>query len=167
LIHHLFDPFNLLPIFMIGMALRKPLVLNAGEIQQLQAGDTLDAPVSEVDLVSLTNGDTGNHVLGDVVYISAADTAKKAKADAAATAGAFGFAAQSSISNGATGLYQTDGILAGLSGLTAGAIYYLDPSTAGQMTTTAPSTVGQLVVRLGRAISTTEFEIDIERAILL
>ncbi len=148
------------------MAVRKALVLVGGEIQQLQAADSLGGPVAEVAMLTLTNDDSGNHVLGDVVYIDAADGVKKAKADAAATAKAFAFAT-ATITNGATGSYQTDGILAGLTGLTAGAAYYLSATTAGAMTSTAPSTVGQYVTRLGRAISTTEFEISIEREILL
>jgi hypothetical protein len=148
------------------MAVRKPLVLVSGEIQQLQAGDTLSGPVAEVAVIQLTNDDTGAHALGDIVYIDAADGAKKAKADAGATAKAFAFAT-GAITNGAVGSYQTDGILSGLTGLTAGAAYYLSAATAGAMTTTAPSIVGQYVTRVGRAISTTEFEISIEREILL
>jgi hypothetical protein len=150
----------------ICYATRKALVLVGGEIQQLQSGDSLQGPVTEIEQVQWTNGDAGNHVIGDVVYISAADTARKAKADAAGTKDAIAFAT-ATISNGAVGGYQTSGVLAGLTGLTAGAIYYLSAATAGAMTTTAPSTVGQYVVRLGIAISTTEFEIDIERSILL
>jgi len=153
-----------IPVLM--MAVRKPLVLVGGSIQQLQSGDTLSGPVAEVALIVLTNDDAGNHVLGDVVYIDAADGVKKAKADASATAKAFAFAT-ATITNGTTGNYQTDGILAGLTGLTAGAVYYLSAATAGLMTSTAPSTLGQYVTRLGRAISTTEFEIAIQPEILL
>ena len=58
-------------------------------------------------------------------------------------------------------------MLSGLTGLTAGATYYLSAATAGAMTVTPPSTVGQYVVRLGKALSTTEFEIRIERPVLL
>lgn len=148
------------------MAVRKPLVLVNGEIQQLQSGDTISAPSSEVDVVVLTNGDGGSHLLGDVVYISDDDEAKKAKADAGATANAIALAI-TTIGTGASGTYQTDGIITGLSGLTAGAAYYLDETTAGAMTDTAPSSTGEYVVRLGIAISATEFDIKIERAILL
>ena len=148
------------------MAARKPLVLVSGEIQQLQSGDTLSAATSEVDVVSLTNGDVGAHALGEVIYISAASTGKKAKADAGATVHAMAFAT-GAVSAGASGVYQTDGILAGLTALTAGAVYYLSAATAGAMSTTAPSSTGEYVVRLGIAISTTELEISFCRAILL
>src|SRR6266478_2697572 len=143
------------------MALRKPLVQVSGEMQQLQSGDTLDATVSETEAQTWTNDDAGNHVLGDIVYIDAADGVKKAKADASGTTKAIAIAT-TTITNGTTGVYKTAGTLAGLAGLTAGSIYYLSAATAGAMTTTAPSTVGQYVVRLGTAVSTTELLISIE-----
>lgn len=148
------------------MAVKKALALYGGEIAQLQAGDTLQGPFGEVDIIALTNGDSGAHALGDVVYISANDTGKKAKADAGATKNAIAFAT-AAISAAASGSYQTSGILAGLTGLVADTVYYLSAATAGLMTPTAPSTVGQYVVRLGIAISTTELEIQIGRPILL
>lgn len=148
------------------MAVRKALVLNAGEIQQLQAGDTLGGPVAEVDLIALTNSDAASTAIGDVMYIFGADAVKKAKADAAATAEAFYFAT-AVITSAATGNFQSAGVLAGMSGLTPGATYYLSQTTAGLMTVTPPSTVGQYVVRLGKALSATEFEIRVERPILL
>lgn len=148
------------------MALRKPLVLVGGEIQQLQSGDSLSGPFTEVDTVVLTNGDATSHALGDIVYISAADTGKKAKADAAGTKDAIAIA-MGAITNGTTGSYQTGGILTGLTGLTANTPYYLSAATAGLLTATPPSAVGQYVVRIGLAISTTELMINIERPILL
>lgn len=145
------------------MALRKPLVLVGGEIQQLQASDTLDIPA---DALTLTNGDAAAAVVGEVFYIFGNDSLKKAKADAGATAAAMFFAI-AAITAGATGAFQSSGVIAGLTGLTAGATYYLSPTTAGLMTVTPPSTVGQYVVRLGKALSATEFAIRIEREILL
>jgi hypothetical protein len=148
------------------MALRKPLVLNSGRIQQLQAGDTLDAVVPEIEGQTFTNGDAGNHVVGDIVYVSAADTVRKAQANAAGTTDAIALAT-TTIANGVAGVYQTGGALGGLSGLTAGAVYYLSQTTAGLLTLTAPTTVGQYVVRIGVANSTTELLINIQPAILL
>lgn len=148
------------------MAVRKPIVLVAGQYQQLQAGDSISGPVAETEQQSWTNGDASSHAIGDVVYVSAADTAKKAKADASGTAPAIAFAT-GTIGNGAVGAYQTSGTLAGLSGLTAGAQYFLSQTTAGVMSVTPPSTAGQYVVSLGRAISATEFLINIKDPILL
>ncbi len=148
------------------MALRKPLVLVNGQIQQIQAGDTLNAQVAENETQQWTNGDTGSHAVGDVVYLNAADSVKKAQANAAATANPVAFAT-ATITNGSVGAYQTSGTLSGLTGLTPGSTYYLDPATAGKMTVTAPTAAGQLVVELGVAVSTTEFLIRLRPPILL
>ena len=57
---------------------------------------------------------------------------------------------------------QWDSVTGESGGLTAGAIYYLNTS-AGLMSQTAPSGSGQYVMKVGMAISTTEFEIDTDR----
>lgn len=111
--------------------------------------------------MSAINGDGGSHVLGDVVYISAAGTVSKARANALSTSDAIAFATATILTT-ATGSYQTNGLLTGLSGLTAGARYYLSAGTAGAMVTTAPdATTSEFVVPLGFAMSTTEFLIEI------
>jgi hypothetical protein len=141
---------------------RKPIVLVAGQLQQLQPGDN----IGEVDIPTFTNGDSGSHAIGDIVYLSAADTVKKAQANASGTTAACAVATQA-VSAAASGAYQTDGVLAGLSGLTAGATYYLSAGTAGAMTTTAPSAAGQFVLVIGQAKSTTELIIRFEQPIQL
>lgn len=149
------------------MASRKPLVIGTdGRPQQIQAGDTLNATVSETETQQWTNGDAGAHAIGNVVYLSAADTARKAQANASATKEAVALAI-GTIANGAVGGYQTSGTLAGLTGLTAGSTYFLDPTAIGAMTLTVPTTAGQYVVELGIAISTTEFLIRIRQPVLL
>lgn len=161
------------------MALKKPLVLNNGEIEQLQSGDTLDAPQSGGDVVSLTNDEAGPVVICTAVYIDAVTGFKKAKADASATADAIGLVAKSpNISNGASGEVMVNGVMKAttaqwdavtgqVGGLTFNEAYFLSPATAGLITVTEPSTVGQYVVYLGRAISTVEMMINVERKILL
>lgn len=162
---------------LICFALRKPLVIVGGQIEQLQAGDTLDASVSEVDVVSLTNDEAGTVDPGTPVYIDANNGFKKARANAAGTKDVIGLAA-ASILTGVAGMIQTDGILTlttgqwdtitgGSGGLTFNTRYYLDPATAGKLTTTAPTTVGQYVAPVGIAISTTSLEISIETDVLL
>lgn len=148
------------------MALRKPLVLNSGQIQQLQAGDTLDATMAENEGQVYTNADAGNHVIGDVVYLFSADNVKKAQANAAGTTRAIAIAT-ATIVNATTGVYQTSGTLAGLAGLTAGAVYYLSAATAALLTATPPSVAGQYVVEIGVATSTTELLINIKAPVLL
>jgi len=161
------------------MALRKPIVLNAGSYQQLQATDTLDAPgIAGGDTVIQTNGNAGALVIGTPVYSSANDTVDKAQANAAGTASIIGLVSATSIANGTTGTIQLNGVLAATTGqwdiafgtaggLVKNTVYFLSAATAGLGTATAPSTVGQLVVRIGIAISTTELFINVQPPILL
>ena len=159
------------------MAARKPLVLNGGNIEQLQSGDTLLAPTTSPLGVILTNSSGASLDPGMVVYPSGADAVSKARANASGTAFPIGMA-EATISNGASGNIIIEGVvtlttgewdaLAGTSGgLAYGTTYYLDPSTAGLITSTAPSTVGQFVVEIGRALSTTELVLDIQQTIKL
>jgi len=160
------------------MALKKPLVISGGQIQQLQSDDTLDATISEQEVINLTNGNVGSIVIGTPVYISAANTVDKAKADASGTKDVVGLVKDASISPSGSGAILTSGVLSATTeqwdavagttgGLDAGTIYYLDAATAGKITDTAPTTVGQYVVKIGVAISTTELKLDIEPDILL
>jgi len=161
------------------MALKKPLVIVAGQIQQIQSGDVIDVSVvGEVDVVSLEN-DTGAAVIneGAPVYCKSAGKVDNAQADAVATVEVIGLA-QDEIAYQASGNIQTDGVLSlttgewdsitgDTGGLTFNDVYYLDPDTAGMLTTTAPTTTGDFVVRVGKAISTTDMEISILNAIKL
>jgi hypothetical protein len=160
------------------MALRKPLVINSGQIEQIQAGDTLDAVVAEVDVVSLTNNNASPIVIGSPVYTDGDSTVDLAQADASGTMEVLGLVAEASIAAAASGVIQTDGVLAATTGqwdtvagttggLTAGAIYYLSSTTAGELTETAPTTTSEFVARVGKAISTTEMEITIGQPIKL
>jgi hypothetical protein len=160
------------------MASRKPLVIVDGQIQQLQSSDVLDASVNEVDIVTKQNDNVGSIVIAQAVYTKSNGNVDLAQSDAGATVEVLGLVRDSSIAAAASGAIQTDGVLSATTGqwdtvtgetggLTAGAVYYLDPSTPGNLTQTAPSTVGQFVVRVGRAISTTEMEISVSQPILL
>jgi len=51
--------------------------------------------------------------------------------------------------------------------LVPGNTYFLSPITAGQITNVAPTTTGQYVVRVGRAVTTTKLDVEIELPILL
>jgi len=161
------------------MASRKPLVVVAGQVQQIQAGDTLDAVIGGGDQVNLTNGEATPVVIGAPVYLSANGTFKKAQANAAGTKDVIGVVAQSpSIANAAIGPVTTDGIVTAttaewdavtgqVGGLVFNTLYFLDPATAGKLAPAGPSTVGQYVVPVGRAISTTELQVRVGTSILL
>lgn len=154
------------------MATRKPIVIVAGQLQQLPAGDTLDASVSEVDVVTMSNGNASPIVIGQPVYVSADDEVDLAQADAQGTVQVLGLVLDASINAAASGVIQTDGILTattgqwdvvtgGSGGLVANTPYYLDPDNPGMLTATAPTTTGDFVVRVGLALSTTELDISV------
>lgn len=80
--------------------------------------------------------------VGDFVYLNGADFAK-AQADTAAKAEVVGYVA--TVNSSSTFTLQFSGRFnTGLTGLTAGAVYFLSASTAGAATTTEPSTAGQI-----------------------
>lgn len=156
------------------MAVRKPLVIVNGQVQQLQAGDTIEHP----DLYSRTNNNAGAIVIGQAVYVDGAGTVDLAQADALSTSEVLGLVADVSIAAAASGGILTDGRLVATTtqwdavtgqtgGLTPGAKYYLSAATAGMLTTTAPNVDGNVVAPVGKALSTTEMEINIEHTILL
>lgn len=160
------------------MALKKPLVITNGQIQQLQSGDTLDASVAEVDVVAMTNANAAALVIGTPVHVSAAGSVDKAQANASGTVEVLGLVQPTEIAISGSGNVQTDGILAattaqwdavtgGTGGLTPNTVYFLSAATAGMLTPTAPTTAGQFVLRIGKAISTTELEISISQPIKL
>jgi hypothetical protein len=161
------------------MALRTPLVIVNGQIQQLQAGDTLNVTaVGGGDVISLTNDNVGAITLGMPVYATAADHVDKARANAAGTVQVVGLVQATSIASGASGNIQVNGILTGstaqwdaafgtVGGLVFNTRYFLSATTAGLGTSTAPTTVGQYDVELGIALSTTELSVAITTPILL
>lgn len=154
------------------MALRKPLVSINGIISQLPAGDTLQVPIQGLQTQAMTNGESGAITQGMAVYIQAADTVKKAQANASGTRIVFGLVADASIASSASGNIATSGLLTvsdwtsvtGSATLTSGSLYFLDPSTAGKLTATAPTTTGQFVVCVGIALDTTTLQIDLNPA---
>ena len=160
------------------MALRSPLVMVNGEIQQLQSGDDINATITGAIEYTVTNDNAGSIVIGAPVYATAADHVDKAKADASATSKVIGLVKSTSIATSATGQIAVSGILVATTtqwdavagttgGLTYNTEYFLDPSTAGKITATAPTTAGQYVVSIGTAMSTTELRIGIHKRILL
>jgi hypothetical protein len=158
------------------MAVRKPLVIVGGQIEQLQSGDSI---TPQADQIQLTNDEAGAVVIGTPVYMDAAGGFKKAKADATGTRRVVGLVATDpSIGTGVAGSVVTDGVLAATTaqwdavagttgGLAFGVPYYLDAATAGKLTATAPTSVGQYVVEVGIAISTTELDVRVQKDILL
>jgi len=156
------------------MAVKKPLVLTNGQIEQLQSTDSL----ASVDLLQMINGNAGTIVIGTAVYTSANGTVDKARGNAVGTVNVIGLVGDTSILAAGSGGIQMDGILTATTGqwdavagttggLTRDVIYYLSSATAGLLTSTAPTTVSEFVVPVGIAISTTELKIEIGQRIKL
>lgn len=156
------------------MAVKQPLVITSGQIEQLQSGDN----VASADLFNRTNNNAGAIVIGQPVYVDGAGTVDLAQADIIGTSNVLGLVADASIANAASGGIQTDGNLTAttgewdtvtgqVGGLTTGVRYFLDPATAGMLTTTAPTTLGEVVAPVGTAMSTTELEITIGTTVRL
>jgi hypothetical protein len=163
------------------MASRKPLVLNAGQIQQLQSGDTLDAVTTtqyEVDIITLGNPDVNTAIpICTPVALDATGDLVLAQADVSATSKVLGLA-RAEIAANSDGEVQTDGavtattgewdiVTGGANGLVPGTIYYLDPDTAGMLADAAPVNAGDYVVEIGEGISTTKLELNIKRPVKL
>lgn len=108
-----------------------------------------------------------NLAAGDLVNVyDNTGTPNVRKADASSTGKeATGFVL-SAVTSGNNATVYFEGIITGLSGITA-VDYYLSGSTAGQATATPVSTSGYITQRIGRGISTTEISFEPAQAIEL
>lgn len=122
---------------------------DATAVEQRAISSALDTPSIYFDV----NQNTHGFSVGDVVRLSGASTYTKAQADSAANAEVAGVVSAVAGSNDFT--LTTGGRIAGLSGLTANTVYFLDPSTAGAVTATEPSTANQVSKPVYIADSTT------------
>lgn len=123
------------------------------------AWDNLNTTTAAESLASIYTAEQALAAV-DAVYISSADNVSKASASAAATAKVIGFAKAAALITAPTQIVKA-GILAGFSGLTAGARYFLS-ATAGAVTATRPSGAGNTIVQVGYAKNATTLEIAIE-----
>ncbi len=150
------------------------------EIRQAfqRLNDDLDTIEATTGFITQINNNAGTITIGQPVYNDGNDTVDLAKADAAGTVEVLGLIYSISIVTTEAGFIVSDGILVatttqwdtvtgGSGGLTAGSVYYLDPTTAGRITATGPTVAGKYVVRIGRAVSTIKLEISISQPILL
>ena len=97
----------------------------------------------------------------DVVYISAADNVSKAIASGGGAASrAVGLTTASAIDTASVDV-QSDGIITGFSGLTAGDRMYLSAASAGLLVNSVPSGSGNTIVQIGYAKSASEVQLQI------
>lgn len=140
---------------------------DSGKIPSLDASGKLDTTFMPTgfgaDTLSLTAGEALS--AGDLIYVNASGQMLKADADSAAKA-AVGFVL-ASVANSASGTaYFGSGLVTGLTGLTAGSMYYLS-QTAGTITTTAPTGTNVIQQPVGFATSATTLYFEPQRAVLL
>lgn len=160
------------------MATFLPLVINNGAIQQLQPGDSL-APsvVSGVGQQSFVSDYNGALAKGAPLYVKSTGRVDLAQGNAINPAGAIGMADENGVAQGSPVVVKSDGYVdiadwAAVSynnsqTLEPGKLYYLSATSAGRITPIAPNTQGQFVVRLGRAVTTTIFKLDIDLMVKL
>ena len=103
--------------------------------------------------------------VGNVVRLSGASTYTKSQANSAANANVAGIV--STVVGVNDFILTIEGSVSGLSGLTAGTTYFLDPTTAGAYTATEPVTVGQVSKPLFTADTTTSAIIGTYRGIVI
>lgn len=102
--------------------------------------------------------------IGEVVYISAADTVSLADASGGgAPSRVVGMAGTAAALALDPVKICSEGVISGLAGLTAGDRYYADPATPGAITTTVPVGSGNTIVQIGYAKSATEIHLQIDQ----
>lgn len=153
------------------MTQRKPLVLVDGLPTQIPAGDTLEATLS-TGAIELINTSDRAQPLGAPVIFKAPNEFEAAKADFRPTSEVVGLL-QEPVNIGITALVQSSGVLTAPAenwqlvteseaNLVPGAVYYLSTTTAGKITNVPPSGETGFVVRLGKALTNTQFQINVE-----
>ena len=150
---------------------RNGQVLLDGESGELLSGSSLGGGgVSSSQVLSPTAflAPVGA-VIGDAVFVSAADTIDRADATSIATAPVLGFIQAKPTPTSAILAYA--GELGGFGGLVPGATYFLD-QVVGQITTTPPALPGDLgtgkvVQRVGRARNPTTLVLQIEPGVVI
>jgi len=158
------------------MAVRIPLVIVNGQIQQLQSGDTI---ADHGEIIQMTNNNAAAIPIGSVVYSDAVDGVDLAQADAEATSRVIGLVQEpTEIGIAGTGDIITGGVMVAttaewdaVSDLTGGLdvddLYYLDETTPGAFTATAPTSTSEYVVPVGVALSTTDMLLVNHASVLL
>jgi hypothetical protein len=161
------------------MAARIPLVIVNGQVEQLQAGDSITVASAQYSSDVFTNGHASDPlVICTPVFMKGANEADFAQANALATSGVVGLWLDASTAAGDTGICvlsgrmvattgQWDAVAGTTGGLAPGVLYFLSPTTKGKITSVAPTAVGQVVMPIGRAISPTDMELLDNRTILL
>ena len=126
-------------MMLVALSSSTAVVLNHPSVSNTSGANTAVVPIAN------------SFVLGDLLYLNGS-TYTKARADVPSTSEVIGMVLSS---DGSSFTLLLFGVVSGLSGLTAGSVYFLSATTAGAMTTVEPSTVGQVSKPVFIAMSTT------------
>lgn len=126
----------------------------------------------------LENGETVSLAVGAPVYFYDVNIVKRGQANISTTKDIIGLVRGSVIAVNGKGFIQTGGVLAATvsewvsitgqaGGLIPNALYYLSPYTPGKLTPLVPSVSGQYAVEIGRALNSTELDINIKPSVVI
>lgn len=131
-----------------------------GNYVPMPSGGSLDSVLLTSPLI---NENGGNINLGEPCYITPSGGVDKACADSKARCSSIVFPIENNIPTTQSRRYQVGGVVKSSTPLVAGKVYFLSASLPGAMIADdAPPLPGE-VVRLGFAINTTDFVIQVER----
>lgn len=106
---------------------------------------------------------TSTFAAGEIAYIDSANSVDLADVSSTGVASrVIGMAGMAATATNPVKICSA-GVVAGLSGLTAGSRYFADPSTAGGITTTVPTGSGNVIFQVGIAKSATEMHLQLQR----
>ena len=135
-------------------------IINRGGTLQVQDDTGLETAIGAGGTVDRITQVGHGFDEGDILYNTGSAYAK-ANANTSATAEALGMVSR--VIDVDIFELTLEGKVTGLTGLTAGAVYFLSASTAGAITVTEPSTLGYVSLPIGVAISTTDFYVKSSR----
>lgn len=140
---------------------------DAGKIPKLDSTGRIDQTMMPVGIGADAKVFTAAEDISARALVHVNSSGQIVNADASNDRQAVGFVTDA-IANAGTGTVYFDGTISGLSGLTAGARYFLSDSTPGGIITTAPTTgAGKCSQEIGTATSTTELSFEPQTAYLL
>lgn len=144
---------------------------DVGKLPQLDAAGKLDASLMPAGIGIDTVAATASEALAAGDFVNLHDVggvlnARKADASAANAGKAANGYVLAGVANAAVATVYFEGRNSALTGLTVAAEYWLSGSVPGGVTTTPPTTAGHLMQRLGRALSTSSVDVEIDQGVI-
>lgn len=140
---------------------------DAGKLVKLDSAGRIDQTMMPTGIGADTKTFTAGEAIAARALVHINASGQIVNADASNDRQAVGFVTDA-VANAGTGTVYFDGTISGLSGLTAGARYFLSDSTPGGISTTAPTAgAGKCLQEIGTATSATELSFEPQTAYLL